>query len=424
MSNNQNKTGAGIPSVAIFLIALILLACACVIFAWKILPGIVATPTPTPGKTAPVTPPSTQGPEKPVVETLTPTLPPGKPASVEISAWFSISQAGQGLIDDQIARFMQENKEIKVQARYFTESELVKAIQNGETPHIASLTYNPLAVFQSQGLLIDQDSGNYQDPQDFLPQAMQSNTFNNGLLYGLPWLANGCTPTYLNLSMFEQSDLELKASYALINFLTLPNQQAQNYREMTWYPTRASVYDQLGLPQCKAEAVIRPDPAVIPTIQEQIRQVAPIILERFKFSLNEVDVTGVIQGTYKAQQKQVVFFYQADGTLEASAAARLDDPTEEELAGGAFVGALVVNDQGDFPAPAGEYAVSCTPSATPGEPSQCTLLPVDGSDGIPLEAVGESVDDTIVAPSVYVVEGSVQICWRVDRRPFCITFRR
>lgn len=197
------------------------------------------------------------------------------------------TQDEQEVLLSQIERFDKEHRDIVVKVIFVSPVDfyetLLKLIEAGAPPDVAVLSYNHIALLRDYlQPLDDWIQTSDLDISDFLPDAVDSNTFDKQL-YGLPWLRSACLPRYRNLALFqvgEPSEFQVRepsdAAFRLMDFLTQRAQQYENYNELKWFPTRQSVYARLGI-ACPPLQAIRPAPEVVSQTVALVEERWPVL---------------------------------------------------------------------------------------------------------------------------------------------------
>lgn len=154
-------------------------------------------------------------------------------------------------LPDHHGHFQAQLDKLGIPVRLRTEftnydQELRVALEAGDPPEFAALYFEQVVSLQAAGLLMPLTDSFTVNPDDFLPDAIGTNTFD-GTLYGLPWLRFGCTSDTLNLAALVGPSEDI---VKVMEFLTAPEQQAANYNDLVgdgleFYPTRQAVYDQV-----------------------------------------------------------------------------------------------------------------------------------------------------------------------------------
>jgi ABC-type glycerol-3-phosphate transport system substrate-binding protein len=278
-------------------------------------------------------------------------------------------------------------------------------------PDLAILSYNHVVVLQGQGELeplVLSDA----DQKDFLPDALLSNTFGAQQLYALPWVRSACLPLYRNLAIFKASKFPDEAR-KLIDFLTDPALQAQNFKAFVAYPTRQIVYIQqnIGCPEPQPKAIRLPAdvPRAIALVLQRRQALAPLLAPNM---INAFASAPLVN----------------DNQLLGASAAIAEPPRsqadwEAALKKGVFVGALFLDTTLELKdhdgkvldtIPPGDYAVKWE-----GDPQQGKLIYYvvrpDNSQIQVTSAVFMRMPGPVVPPASALQTGSHMVCeWPWD----------
>jgi ABC-type glycerol-3-phosphate transport system substrate-binding protein len=317
--------------------------------------------------------------------------------------------AGRGeevqVLEEQIDRFQEAHPDIEVLLEFvpYGESEVkvLTMMAAGVPPDVAVLSYNFYIELQEQGYLAALDERAAQiDLGDFIQDALQSGGFGRAL-YGLPWQRSGCWPHYRYLALFDASTYH-DAAFALMDFLTQPEQQSENYLRLQWYPTRKSVYGERAI-ECPTIEAIRLAPEEVAGTVSLVRDLQPVLQGVLGGqAINPYEATAVIE----------------DGALQGTGAPVMNPISAEEfeaaLAEGVAIGALSVDQAPEYPP--GDYAVWCQDD---GE-ARCYLVPPQGEQvEVDLEVFERTEDPVVGQPLCTVITGSKKLCFRLDSRQIC-----
>lgn len=377
--------------------------------------------------TATEAPQLTQGPiqvtEGPVpTETIGP-LPettntePGPLEPSEVELWVAGTDEEAEIFTGQIEQFMAENPNVQVLIMVLPyadfNAKLLTAVAAGVAPDVAGLSYNHIADFQAAGLLAPLDEEF--NVEDFLEDALASNTIQ-GELYGLPLLRTTCLPHYRSLVLFGTSD-NVEGARVLMDFLAQPAQQVQNYQGLTWFPTRRSVYDELGL-ECPEASVIRPAPEIVPLLIGQVNEGTKIL-------------ESVLQGQTLNPYEATALTDESGQEIRVAAAAITVPPVgdfDELLKNGLIAGALfaevpldILDESGNViqTIEPGDYAVRWQ-TVEGSEPKLFLVTPEEQELEV-LWATFEETAGPVRLPTTLLRPGSTRICWWIFFLCGCIT---
>ena len=263
--NRGSSVRTLIVATVIMVLALVAVACG-------------PTPTPEIERVVQVTPEQ----EAQVVEVVqvqvTPAVTPEVPLA-RVVLMVAATQKEAAVIQSQIGQFAEEHPDIEPELLIVPFSEfndvLLTRIAAGTPPDVAVLSYNHIALLRDYLQPLDGWIAELQfDIEDFLPDAVDSNTFYERL-YGLPWLRSECLPRYRSLALFQASRNKLEA-FRLMDFLTQPARQYQNLDELQWFPTRLSVYQKRGI-ECPPLQAIRPAPELVSQTVTLVEERWPVL---------------------------------------------------------------------------------------------------------------------------------------------------
>jgi hypothetical protein len=329
----------------------------------------------------------------------------------------AITQDELNVLKSQIGRFEGQTTGITVELRNvpfidFNDT-LFKEVNAGNPPDVAILSYNHVVALNQQNKLQPLQI-NDNDRKDFLSDALNSNTFNERLV-ALPWVRSECQPRYRNLALFEASKFHSEGA-KLIDFLTQSPQQEENFKALTFYPTRQSVYGQ--------QKITCPDPAITALRFPQEVGATVALVEQRRSALAPLLDPRTINSYESAPLKQ-------RNELQGAAAAVTDPISkrnmEAKLKEGVYVGALFVNatvqllDSNEKVVETiepGDYAVKWQGDLQ--TPSFFLVTPSGKS--IQLKSARfQALQGTVGPPAVETLPGSWQYCWDIDDLHGCIT---
>lgn len=281
---------------------------------------------------------------------------------------------------------------------------LLESIEAGTPPDVAVLSYNHVALLGGNLQPLDELIMEFRhDIQDFLPDAVDSNTFFEQI-YAFPWLRSACLPRYRNLGLFRASQNPARA-FQLMDFLTRPGQQIQNLDGLQWYPIRQSIYEERGI-ECPRRQALRPG-------LEEVSTMISLVEERWP-ALEPV-LEGNIINPYEAATEVV------QGTTRVTVAPVMRGPhTEAEFvdtarSGEVVLGVLFLEDGLPYP-PAGDYAVKCRFALKGKIP--CDLVKPDGQRlAIDFELMFQEA--SVGQPFCLALADS-SVCFCLDGRCYCL----
>jgi hypothetical protein len=268
---------------------------------------------------------------------------------------------------------------------------------------VVALSYNTIARLVEQEILVPPDFSLLTNFDDFLPEALQANFFNN-ILYALPWRRQACAPNYLSLALPKPSSRRYDIATRLINFLAGIEIQTRNYKEIGWYPARQSVYNDIGL-SCPPSQAIRLEPQyVVPTIslaQERAPKIQAFLGEA-QINLNAATAwvengethVAAVPLKFPVPQQQI---------------------DEQFYGNGLPIGALFVNDSPDINP--GNYAVNCRAD---GDWAICDLTDENGETFTVNPVDFARTPQPVGQPFVLLEQGSFRKCWYFDSLKICI----
>jgi len=277
----------------------------------------------------------------------------------------------------------------------------------GDLPNIVILGYNDIAELQAYGSLYALDEMNWLRGVDFIPSAIESNTFH-GEMYGVPWLRAGCSPNYQNLAVVRIDDrAEWNAISALFEYLVSDEVLIENFYQLEWFPTRASIYDQIGL-VCEQVQALYLQPEFVAITKTYVTKTVMANLE------------DVLAGTYLSPEYAAAY-YVGDEALANAAPVKGSPPEDyawDALSGdGLLLGSLSVFDYVEG-IPIGDYAVWCF--ETQGE-AVCEMRSPDRLAFQIKPSTFETSQGPAGVSTCVVEQGSRKMCWYIDGLKFCVT---
>lgn len=302
----------------------------------------------------------------------------------------SDSAEGQ-FVSDMVARFQEANPAIFVDLQFVSSSDyrakLYTQVAAGDPPDLAKINYYDLVQLYGGGNLMPLEQLGSLD-SDFLNDALDSAWLGENH-YGLPQWRDSCSLAYDYLSIFSAASYPREA-FRLLQFLTDSDTQVQAFKTLSWYPTRQSAYDSLGL-GCSVNQAIRVPPDQIQTIIDQVQQRSP--------ALEPVLDGGVVL----AEQSTGVF---ENGELVGFGAAVWSSISAQEArdrmgSSGLVMGVLFINNVEEYPS--GDYVVKCFTD-------YCVLVDQYGNQTPYDLLLSEEMDTPVQVPRVALVPGSKIEC--------------
>ncbi len=305
-------------------------------------------------------------------------------------------------------RFQADNPGINVQVENIPygeiEPKLFTGLAAGVAPDVVALSYNTIARLVEQDLLVPPDFSLLSNVEDILPQALQTNFFNN-VLYALPWRRQACSPNYLALALPRPSSQRYDVASRLINHLAGYEAQLRNFKEAGWYPVRQSVYNDAGLECPPVTAILLEAQFVQPTIS--------LVADR------QAQIAGVI-GAVQLNPNLATAWVQDGKTRVAAEPLRFPVPqqqVDEQFYGGNGlpIGALFVDSSPEIKP--GDYAVTCRAD---GDWAICDLVDPNGEKTTVKPADFARTPAPVGQPFVLLEQGSFRKCWYFDSLKICI----
>jgi hypothetical protein len=314
-----------------------------------------------------------------------------------------------GVLSDQVARFEEQTGiavELMVVPFADFNERLLGLIAAGTPPDVAALSYDFIAYLQRQDLLVPLEKLGVPDREDFRGEALQSNIFNDQL-YALPWQQASPSPRFNNLALFEASQRQQDA-LSLIDFLTQPEQQEQNYDQLQQMPTRQSVFGKLEVPELVKEVrAIYATPEEVNQAIELVQARAPglePVLEGQKLNPYE-SATVVEEGKHQGTGAPVT------GNVS-------DEVIQSKGSDSLIMGGLFVDHAPEYPQ--GDYAVKIKETLEEGGGGTCQLVTADGQAVEVEPEVFEDLPAPVAQPFCVVEEGSKLVCWYYKGKKVCI----
>ena len=252
-------------------------------------------------------------------------------------------------IQKQIEKFTQKTGiDVELMLVPFTKfnDELLAMCRDNKLPDVAALSRNHIVDFtQRLNCPIEPLDNRIStiNVEDFLDEAI-SNIIIKGDTLALPFRRSARLPHFEYVAQFSASQ-NPDAAFALMDFLTQPDTQIENFNELRWYPTRKSVYDSLKL-------IREPSRTFIPLQPQEIIRAIAIVVERAG------NLANVLEGKTLNPYEATAFFAKSasngpfsflDSQDPELTAAPVVEPVEEDeleaaLNGdGLIIGAWLVN---------------------------------------------------------------------------------
>ncbi len=363
-----------------------------------------------PAATPAEAPPYTQAVEQPQPTEIPiqPTeLPKQSEQQATLTMWVSLESNEFDLLVSELNDFQAANPGIQVQAENIPfgdlESKLFTSLAAGVPPDVVALTYNTIARLVDQGVLAPPDFSLLTNRDDFIPDSLQSNFFND-ILYALPWHRQACAPDYLSLALPKYSSSRIDLSTRLIDYLSAKEIQANNYKVLGWYPTRQSVYDDQSL-ACPPVQAIRLEPKFVESTISLVKEREPLI-QRY---------LGDLQVNYEAASA----WLQDGETRVASVPLKFPVPEQQVqdqfYAKGMPIGGLFVNSSPEIKP--GNYAVICRAD---GDWAICDLTDENGEITAVKPVDFARTQSPVGQQFVLLEQGSFRQCWYLDGLKICI----